>query len=128
MKKLFFSILLLFLIHNLNAQIDAIPYCGTYKKAGLTNGRPLDYYDRFGNEYDKQEVSVSYLLTQGYSVSSCKSGYYKLIFKNGFSDVQKEVFCKVFEELSTLIVPPIAIPDDKKIPILIDIDFNPLNL
>ena len=74
-------------------------FCGVHRKNlnPRTSANP-EYYDRFGNGYDEDELLISNL--QGYSTFDCQSGYFTLHFDNAFTDKEKEVFCRAFKDIS----------------------------
>ncbi len=118
MKKLIFSILL-FCTLSLYLKAQKNDVCGIYTKPITYTNQVYTHYDRFGNEYTDDELDIR--LLKGFTPADCKSGYYKLIFNNDFSDTEKAVFCQVFQELSDLIPAPKPILSGYEIPILIDI-------
>ena len=99
MKKLVFFLLfnILFLSCLLAQQQDDL--CGVHRKSPnpRTSANP-EYYDRFGNGYDEDELFISSL--QGYSTFDCQSGYFTLHFDNDFTDKEKEIFCRAFKDIS----------------------------
>ena len=115
-KSVFFFFLCFSLPFWVNGQTP-IDFCGTFTKPPVHTtsvNRTIDYYDRFGNDYEEQELLTSNL--QGYLSGTCNSGYFNLIFHPDFTFDEQETICDVFKELSSLI----PTNNTNKIDILID--------
>lgn len=82
--------------------------CGIIVKQELTPEQHPAYYDRFGNEYTEDEVSLSFYPNA--QRLSCSSGYFALSFVGDWTDNEKNTACQVFGDLSGLLIA--TNPDD----------------
>lgn len=89
--------------------------CGTYQKEvpfpqWYAPGDSSDiYFDRFGNLYSRDEVTVGY--HSNASQANCtNTGYFTLICEGAFTPGEMTTLCAVFNYLSTLITPQAANP------------------
>lgn len=82
--------------------------CGFIVKQPLTSGQEAAYYDRFGNDYTKEEVSLSFYPNAQRLL--CNSGYFNLSFIGDWTANEEATACQVFSDLSTLLIA--ANPDD----------------
>jgi hypothetical protein len=82
--------------------------CGIIVKQALTPEQHPAYYDRFGNEYTEDEVSLSFYPNA--QRLSCNSGYFALSFVGNWTDNEKNTACQVFGDLSNLLMA--SNPDD----------------
>lgn len=82
--------------------------CGFIVKQPLTSGQEAAYYDRFGNDYTKEEVSLSFYPNAQRLL--CNSGYFDLSFVGDWTANEEATACQVFSDLSTLLIA--ANPDD----------------
>ncbi|MEN0050427.1 MAG: 3-coathanger stack domain-containing protein, partial [Bacteroidota bacterium] len=70
-----------------------------YERSLPIDSIQVEYIDRFGNGYRKDELAITK------SSHNCNSGFFNLVFLSSFTPSQEAVICSVFEDLSDIIIP-----------------------